>query len=70
MTAVASGALVGVPIGYGTEVLKFPTRDEQKEIDKLVKILTDNGYEVVSPGSFSNRQIASVISSTATATIT
>ena len=35
-----------------------------------MKILTDNGYEVVSPGSFSNRQIASVISSTVTATIT
>ena len=70
MTAIASGALVGVPIGYGTEVLKIPSPDEQREIDRLVKMLTDSGYKVVHPRAFSNRQIASVAASTITATAT
>ncbi|GEM_PF-7090226 len=70
MTAIASGALVGVPIGYGTEALKIPTPHEQREIDRLVKMLTDSGYKVVHPRAFGNRQIASVVASTVTATAT
>lgn len=69
LAAVASGALVGVPIGYGTEIFKVPTPQEQKEIDKLVKLLTEHGYKVLSPSTFRGRHTASVIASTAAATV-